>query len=203
MKYPALSEELVNLLEEDQREVKAHSALFKSKPSEKKLKQSAENLRKNADHRTTRVLEIIDEIGTPTKDKISWHGIEAITVIALHSKHSLMKKILEHLQQAPEGQVDKKLLPALIDRVRVLDGQKQLFGTQWFKGFQDKPYLYPVENFQNMNKRRKEYGLSEARRPRDLTEDSRKEATPPLATEADQHQPSKEELDVDLSPLYG
>lgn len=204
MQFPEICEELVSLVEEDQREIRAHSALYKTQPSQELLHKSSVALRKNAVRRSRRVLLIINEIGTPTEEKIGWEGVEAMTVIALHAKHSAMKRILSHLLQAKEGEIDSSLLPALIDRERILDGKKQLFGTQWFMGFQDKPFLYPVEDFKKMNIRRKEYGLKKARRPRDLTFGiPEKKRLPPLAVEDDQYQPSKAEMDSELSNLYG
>lgn len=202
MQYPEISRELVALVHQDQEDVITHSKLFKTQPTKEVLETSLEKVRINAENRISRVLEIIEKIGTPTEAKIGWKGVEAITVIALHAKHSQMKKVLASLQNARDGEIDKSLLPALIDRVRILDGKKQLFGTQWFMGYRENPYLYPVENFVGMNQLRTNYGLDKARRPRDLSDENSPE-NPPLATESDQHTPSKEEIDHDLDSLYG
>lgn len=202
MQFLNLTEELKKLVEEDQQEVKAHSSLFQTNPPENVLEKSRRKLRLHSQKRVKRVLEIINEIGTPTESKIGWDGIEAITVIALHAKHTDMKRILQELLKAPKDEIDISLLPALIDRVRILDGKKQLFGTQWFLGYQPKPYLYPVESFEDMNERRKKYGLGVARRPKDLTF-SNNDNVPPLTKKSDQHEPTKDELDIDLKDLYG
>jgi ATP phosphoribosyltransferase len=50
--------------------------------------------------RTKRMLEILDEIGAPTIENIDADGSQAVSVLALHSRLTVMKKVLAVLEQS-------------------------------------------------------------------------------------------------------
>jgi hypothetical protein len=94
------------------------------------------------------------------------------------------------------GSVYNEAIPSLEDRVLIIEGKKQKFGTQWMLGKDGKFFLLPVEDFPNMNKRRAIYGMGKSRHPLDLTDGvPEKEPFRPYTKETDQRAPTKEEYE--------
>lgn len=117
-----LGEELIEMMDEDQRTGKAHD-----------WKSHFEVVRKR---NTERLKEIINEYGWPGISLVGEDGSNAAWLLVQHSDHDLefQKQALELLKQAVEKEdASKRNLAYLIDRVRVHSGQPQLFGTQFEK----------------------------------------------------------------------
>jgi len=115
-----------------------------------------------------------------------------------------MKRVLVAFEAAyKENPVNtyRQIIPALTDRVLMLERKKQRFGSQWLMGKNGRFFFYPVEEFQHMNERRAQYGLHKARHPRDLTYGVPKGPLPPYTRECDQRQPTPEEYENNLSEL--
>lgn len=190
------------MLEQDQREVRAHAWLYKRSPKSPNLMMSRKQLTKRNLQRAKRALQILNEIGAPTSDNIGTDGAEALSVIALHTKYTVMKQVLVAFEAAhkknPES-IYREVIPALKDRVLMLERKKQRFGSQWLVGADGKFFLYPVADFKYMNERRVQYGLSRARYPRDLAYGIPKGPLPPEAQDSDQRQPTPEEYDDQMS----
>lgn len=142
------------------------------------------------------MMEILDKIGMPTTENIGDDGSQAVSVIAIHSRLSIMKKVLDLFEKCYEKDprsVYHEAIPSLTDWVLILEHKKQKFGTQWMMGADGKFFLPPVEDFKNINSRRAAYGLGKARRPRDLTYGVPKGPLPPETQENDQRAPSHAE----------
>lgn len=109
-----------------------------------------------------RVKEIVDKIGWPA---ISFIGEEASTATWLLVQHagdnpSFQKMMLQKMKQLPKNEVDQKQIAKLEDRIRLLEGKKQLYGTSFTIDLKTKKLLVdPIYDVKNINKRRKKLDL--------------------------------------------
>lgn len=193
------------MLEQDQQEVRAHSQAYKQSSESPDIITSRKRLTERCLQRAKRALQILDDIGEPTIDNIGTDGSEALSVIALHTKYSIMKQVLVAFEASykknPES-IYREVIPALKDRVLMLERKKQRFGSQWLMDADGQFYLYPVADFKHMNERRVRYGLGRARYPRDLTYGVPKGSPPRETQENDQRQPTPEEYDYQMSEMF-
>jgi len=103
-----------------------------------------------------RLLKIIDTYGWPTKELVGDIASSEVFFIVQHSSNlELQKKSLSLLKQIANN--DKNdLIPIayLEDRILVKSGEKQLYGTQY-----NKDRLFPIQDPENLNRRRAQIGL--------------------------------------------
>lgn len=188
VRYPAFRKELLALLHEDQAEVR-QAALHHGSP---------QDFNTAARNRMRRVYEILAAIKEPSVENVGTDGSQAISVIALHAKLADMKHILKQFSvcyaKNPKS-VYAEAIPSLTDRVQVLEGNRQIFGTQWYLGEDDNFYLFPVENFKEMNTRRSVHGLGKSHRAISLASpDAKKPRANRVDTiESDQREPTSYE----------
>jgi hypothetical protein len=119
---------------------------------------------KNLHNENAKILDtIINAIGYPTIDKVGEKANEAAWLIIQHSieQPSFMKKCAELLEIAvKERKADRKSLAFLTDRIAVLEGTPQLYGTQfdWDKDGKLSPNHF--DDLSKVNERRKLLGLT-------------------------------------------
>jgi hypothetical protein len=119
---------------------------------------------KNLHNENAKILDtIINAIGYPTIDKVGEKANEAAWLIIQHSieQPSFMKKCAELLEIAErERKADRKSLAFLTDRIAVLEGTPQLYGTQfdWDKDGKLSPNHF--DDLSKVNERRKLLGLT-------------------------------------------
>jgi len=106
--------------------------------------------------------EIIDAIGYPTIDKVGKEANEAAWLVIQHSigQPTFMKNCAKLLEIAvSEGKADPKSLAYLTDRIAVLEGQPQLYGTQfdWDENGNLSPNQF--DDLIKVNERRQSIGL--------------------------------------------
>ena len=106
---------------------------------------------------------IIDEIGYPTIEKVGIEGSEAAWLVIQHSivKPEFMKMCLKLLEkEVVENKASKINLVYLQDRVAVLQGNLQLYGTQfdWDENGELSPN--PFDELAKVNQRRNSIGLN-------------------------------------------
>lgn len=106
---------------------------------------------------------ILDEIGFPTADKVGQEASKAAWLVAQHAIGSpkFMRKFALLLAEAVENQkADKKLLAYLTDRIAVLEGKPQQFGTQfdWDENGELSPNL--MDDVSLVNERRASLGMN-------------------------------------------
>ncbi len=201
MKYPQLRQELIDILAEDQSEIISFSRELSSLTT-KQAKNREKDLKFNGYQRTQRVYQILQEIKEPSIDNVGLDGSQAISVIGLHAHFSVMQSILSVFEDThKEGHsVHPEAIPSLTDRVRILKGEKQLFGTQWYQSKLGRPFLFPIEDFTQMNQLRAKYGLGLAMKPTNVATGSM-----PLgkgkAVSGDQKTPTKSEM-LEYSALF-
>ena len=96
--------------------------------------------------------ELIALYGFPTWRLVGWEGAENAWLIAQHSPIDFREYYLEQYEQAVEdNNASIKRYAFLIDRVRLLRGMPQLYGTQWVVAWSK---LQFVEDIEHLNDRR-------------------------------------------------
>ena len=110
---------------------------------------------------TERMKQIVSNMGWPTISKVGAEISNDAWLLVQHADHDVtfQKKCLDLMKQQPEGEVSKRNIAYLEDRIRVNEGQPQLYGTQ-FRNEEGAPYgPRPIENPEHVNDRRKEMGM--------------------------------------------
>lgn len=106
--------------------------------------------------------EIIDQIGYPTSDKVGKEASEAAWLVIQHAigQPAFMKKCATLLQAAVhEKQADPISLAYLTDRIAILKGKPQLYGTQFDWDHNGELNPQPFDDLASVNQRRKTLGL--------------------------------------------
>ncbi len=107
---------------------------------------------------TEKLKEIIDDIGWPTISKVGKEASEAAWVIVQHAMDdkSFMEQSLDMMKAAGDD-IERWEIAYLTDRLLMMDGKPQIYGTQYKSN-----KLWPVENYETLNERRAEMGLGES-----------------------------------------
>jgi hypothetical protein len=157
MNYSKIAKQIIELKNAD--------LLFREKLIEtKKLSEGYNHEMENLHMHNAELLnEIIDKIGFPTIDKVGIEASESAWLIIQHaiSKPDFMKKCLNLLENIiVENQAFEINLAHLTDRIAVLEGQPQLYGTQfdWDKNGELSPNTF--DDLLKVNARRLKIGLN-------------------------------------------
>ena len=157
MNFPKIANLIIELKDAD---LRFREKLIK----EKKLSEGYNNEMETLHIRNAEKLnEIIDEIGFPTIEKVGIDASESAWLIIQHSisKPVFMKKCLKLLENvAVENKAYEKNLARLTDRINVLEGKPQLYGTQldWDENGDLSPNAY--DDLTKVNFRRLKIGLN-------------------------------------------
>ena len=111
---------------------------------------------------TKRLKEIIQRFGWPGKSLVGQEAADRVWLLVQHADHDIdfQRQALILLQEAAKkGEVEKKYIAYLIDRIRVHCGQPQIFGTQFYVDDEGNFGPRRIEDRRRLGKRRKEYGL--------------------------------------------
>jgi hypothetical protein len=157
MDYKSIAEKIIDLKNAD-------LALRNKLVQSGQLSEGYNEEMKELHNRNAKILsDIIDTIGYPTIDKVGKEANEAAWLVIQHSigQPEFMKKSAELLKSAVnENKADPKSLAYLTDRIAVLEGKPQLYGTQfdWDEHGNLSPNLF--DDLNKVNKRRKSIGLN-------------------------------------------
>ena len=148
MLYPRIASELLDMERVDQ---EMRSRNFRS-PN-----------RWNAEvdqHHTSRMKELVIEIGWPTISKVGPEAAHAAWLLVQHADHDVdfQKKCLTLMKSELETEVERRCIAYLEDRVRVNLGQPQLYGTQ-FDEVDNNFVPWTIENPEQVDERRLQMGL--------------------------------------------
>ena len=115
---------------------------------------------KDVDERNTeRLKEIIDEHGWPGRTLVGEAAASSAWLIVQHtSDRKFQKRALKLMQEAGPDEVDQKDLAYLVDRDRVFDGKKQVYGTQ-FHCVDGEHEPFPIADEEDVDERRRKIGL--------------------------------------------
>ncbi|HUP65379.1 MAG TPA: DUF6624 domain-containing protein [Thermoanaerobaculia bacterium] len=106
-----------------------------------------------------RVIEIINATGWPGKLMVGEKGSAAAWTILQHADLEVQKRYLGRMEKAVEtGELHGSLLATTVDRIRVREGQPQLYGTQ-FREQNGRMEPFPIENEAEVAFRRAKVGL--------------------------------------------
>ncbi len=157
MDYTKIAEKIIELKNAD-------LALRAKLIQRKQLGEGYNEEMKTLHNRNTNLLSnIIETIGYPTIDKVGKEASEAAWLVIQHSieQPKFMKTCLALLEKAVnERKADQKNLAYLADRIAVLKGKPQLYGTQfdWDEKGELSPNLF--DNIAKVNERRKSIGIN-------------------------------------------
>lgn len=106
-----------------------------------------------------KIEKIIAQYGYPGKSLVGSQSSVAFFVVQ-HADLAAQEKYLPLFEAAAKkGELDRHLLPLMIDRIRTAKGQPQLYGTQLRERKNGSVQIYPIEDEANVDVRRKAAGL--------------------------------------------
>ena len=136
---------------------------YKSQPVDSVLTRSLLQQMQIIDKKNLEEIKIIiEEFGWPNKDLV---GDECISIwlVIQHSDVETQKWALPYLKEGAKNRdIDASAIAMLEDRILVNSGRNQIYGTQFYReelNGQNTLRFYPIEDMQNLNKRRAEVGL--------------------------------------------
>ncbi|RZK27935.1 MAG: hypothetical protein EOO61_22745 [Hymenobacter sp.] len=108
-----------------------------------------------------KIERIISQYGYPGKSLVGEKQNETAWLVIQHAPLAVQEKYLPLLQQAAaKGQLAKASVALTVDRIRVRNGQKQLYGSQVHLDASGKAVGFePIEDEVNVDRRRAEVGL--------------------------------------------
>ena len=146
------------------REVMAlHAKLRQGEDKElrKQANELGEKLQAIDTKNTARMKEILETHGWPGKDVVGSDGAQAAFLMVQHADRDrdFQKRCLPLLKEATEkGQMPPSNLAYLTDRVQMVEGKKQTYGTQ-LTMVDGKFRPHPIEDEASVDERRKKVGL--------------------------------------------
>lgn len=157
MKYPAKAEQIIQLKNED--------LALRQQLIEQGILSDGYNDEMAALHvrNAVQLNTIIEEIGYPTEEKVGPAGSQAAWLIIQHAigQPSFMKKCALLLAAAVDsGHANSLHLAYLQDRIAVLQGEVQLYGTQFDWDEKGLMSPEPYDNLDQVNERRASIGLN-------------------------------------------
>jgi hypothetical protein len=111
---------------------------------------------------SAKLIEIIQQYGWPGSSLVGDDGAEAAWLIAQHAigEPPFQRHCLTLLKAAAEAaEVPAWQAAYLEDRIRVIEGRKQLYGTQIDTGPDGEPLPFPIEDADCVDQRRSAVGL--------------------------------------------
>ena len=104
---------------------------------------------------TKRLKEIVSEIGWPTFSKVGENASNGAWLLVQHADKDVefQKFCLDLMKKVPDGDVRKRDLAFLEDRVRVNSHLPQIYGTQFYVDDNGNFGPRPIEDEENIEKR--------------------------------------------------
>lgn len=108
-----------------------------------------------------KVISLIDKCGMPTTKEISKKQMNAIWLVFQHADNTNRKKYFPLLKKSAEnGDLSKSSIALMEDRILMMDGKPQIYGSQISENRETKKWeLYKLEKPETVDKRRAEVGL--------------------------------------------
>jgi len=106
-----------------------------------------------------RMRQIVKRYGWPGKSLVGMKASGAAWTVVQHGDNEFLYEMLPVMEEAAKkGELSYGLVATTIDRVRIADGKKQLYGTQFdTNGSKCEPM--PVEDPEHLDQRREAAGL--------------------------------------------
>jgi hypothetical protein len=108
-----------------------------------------------------KVVSLIENCGMPTTKEVSKKQMSAIWLVFQHADNTNRKKYFPLLKKSAEnGDLDKSNIALMEDRILMMDGKPQIYGSQISENRETKKWeLYELEKPETVDKRRAEVGL--------------------------------------------
>lgn len=159
----SVSEELNQVLVDDQKyRVNLNDIEKKFGSGSKEMNDCLKMMVINDSINLKKVQQILDQYGWLGSTEVGDKGSTAIFLVIQHSNLVTQEKYLPLLRDAVKhGKTNNEYLALLEDRVAIQQGKKQIYGSQIGKNIQNGTYyILPLQDPQNVDKRRKEVGLN-------------------------------------------
>jgi len=116
------------------------------------------------DRQSSRLMKrVVREIGWPTISKVGTKASQAAWLLVQHSPDlAFQKQCLNLMRRVGEGDVNRGNIAYLTDRVRMREGQPQVYGTQFVQS-KENPNMwepYQIEDQKNMPRLREAMALN-------------------------------------------
>jgi hypothetical protein len=109
---------------------------------------------------TARMKQILATHRWPGRSLVGEDGAHAAWLLVQHSDDQFMAYCLPLMEQAVlTGEASRRDYVYLLDRVRMKQGKPQVYGTQFISGADGMPVLYPIEDAEHVDERRRAIGL--------------------------------------------
>jgi hypothetical protein len=109
---------------------------------------------------TSRLRAIVAEHGWPGRSLVGDDGSHAAWLLVQHADGAFMAQCLPLMERAvAAGQAFGKDYVYLLDRVRMQQGKPQVYGTQFTLAADGQLVLYPIEDAEHVDERRRAIGL--------------------------------------------
>ena len=107
-----------------------------------------------------KIEKIFEKHGYPSTSKVGTRFSSTAFLVVQHSNLATMKKHYKLIEDAVnKGDLAKSSFALFVDRYRMWSGDKQLYGSQLKNENGGAMYFHPIEDEENVNKRRAEMGL--------------------------------------------
>ncbi len=107
-----------------------------------------------------KIEKIFEKHGYPSKNKVGTRFSSTAFLVVQHSNLTAMKKHYKLFEDAVnKGDLSKSSFALFVDRYRMWSGEKQLYGSQVKNNGGGENYFHPIEDEENVNKRRAEMDL--------------------------------------------
>ena len=128
----------------------------------KEMRALFQKMRKNDSINQIKVKKILDTQGWPSKKIIGVKGAYTLFLVIQHADLKTHIKYLPLITKAVNnGNLPKSEYAMFYDRLILGQGKKQVYGTQLRVSRESKnPYVLPIEDVKNVDKRRAEMGLN-------------------------------------------
>jgi len=104
--------------------------------------------------------DLIDRIGWPSQNLVGIMGEQSAWLIAQHSLElKFQERCLNLIKTLPQTNERKQYIAYLTDSILVKKGEKQIYGTQFYRNEKGKLIPLPIRNFENLEGKRKQVGL--------------------------------------------
>jgi hypothetical protein len=157
MEYPNIAKTLIGLQEAD-------LALRGQLARQGRLGQGYHPAMEQLHHQNAGILsDIVDQIGFPTVQKVGQAASDAAWLVAQHAigQPTFLKKWAELLATAVYAeQADPQGLAYLLDRIAVLEGRPQRYGTQFDWNERGELAACPCDDLIRVDQRRRAIGLN-------------------------------------------
>ena len=104
--------------------------------------------------------KIVQEYGYPNRSLVGLEYQDHLFYVLQHSNLEMMKKYIDLIKsEVDKRQISPHLYPLIYDRIKMLEGKPQKYGTQYIKDKDGKNILYKTLNKLTLNEERARYGL--------------------------------------------